>query len=140
MASIKVPVIGLLGGGTGITIGTLGAEIVNKYTGQTGYYALGVKAGVKGAIGALTYFISTKFSDSNATAAFFAEMVAYGAWGSIFLDVFAALYPGGIAGLVDDWIGAGAAAGIQARPITQQIRRLENAQMVGNATRKEGWY
>lgn len=135
-----MPVIGLLGGGTGISVGTLGAEIVNKYTGQTGWYACGVKAGVKSAIGALTYFLSTKFSDGNASAAFFAEMIAYGAWGSIFLDVFAALYPGGLAGLADDFIGAGASAGIAARPITRELRRLEDAQEVSGTTRKEAWY
>ena len=100
---LKVPMIGLTGAGTGMALGTLAAEFTSRSTGQVGWYAFGVKAGVKTGIGAIAYLASDKIGVNHATAGFFVETLAYGCLGSIFMDLAVALYPGGIAGLAEDW-------------------------------------
>lgn len=123
MRTIKVPVTGFFGAGTGITVGTLAAEWTSRSTGQLKWNAAAVKAGVKFGIGLLTYGISTKIG--SPLTSFFLEMFSYGAWGSIFLDVALAAYPGGIPGLAEDWAITTRTMAAGGRKVVRELGRLE---------------
>ena len=132
VAKLKVPVIGLLGAGAGITLGTFAAEYTSRSTGQTGWNAFGVKAGVKTGIGALAYAVSYKLGTDHATTGFIIETLAYGAFGSIFMDLAVALYPGGIAGLAEDLAMTSRTLAAGGRKVVRELSTIEQA----NATRK----
>jgi hypothetical protein len=99
-ASVKIPVVGTLGVGTGAVAGTFAAEWTARSTGQVAWNAAGVKAGVKFALGLLFFGISKKLG--GVVSSFFFEMMCYGSWGSIFFDIAMAAYPGGIPGMAED--------------------------------------
>lgn len=125
ISKIKVPVTGFFGAGTGVTVSTLAAEWTSRSTGQIGWNAAGVKAAVKGGIGLVAYGVSTKLGPLHALSSFFAEMFAYGAWGSIFLDVALAAYPGGIPGLAEDWAITARTMAAGGRKVVTELSRLE---------------
>lgn len=128
VAMLKVPVIGLTGAGTGMALGTLAAEYTSRSTGQVGWYAFGVKAGVKTGIGAIAYLASDKLGVNHATAGFFVETLAYGCFGSIFMDLAVALYPGGIAGLAEDWAMTTRTLAAGGRKVVRELGTIEKQQ------------
>ncbi len=146
VAALKIPVIGLTGAGSGMAIGTLAAEYTSRATGQVGWYAFGVKGLVKLGIGSVTYLGSTKLGLNHATAGFFVETLAYGCLGSIFMDLAIALYPGGIAGLAEDWAMTTRTLAAGGRKITQQLTAIEQQQMASRQkaaptmVQSKGWY
>lgn len=123
MKTIKVPVVGFLGGGTGAVTGTLMAEWTSRSTGQLKWNACGVKSAVKFGVGLLGYGISTKLD--GAMSSFFAEMFAYGCWGSIFFDIALAAYPGGIPGLAEDWAITARTMAAGGRRVVRELSTLE---------------
>ena len=124
IASIKVPLTGFVGIGSGITVGTLAAEWTSRSTGQLSWNAAAVKAAVKGGLGLVFYGISTRLGGSP-LASFFLEMFAYGSWGSIFLDIAMAAYPGGIPGLAEDWAITARTMAAGGRKVVTELSRLE---------------
>ena len=125
IASIKVPLTGFVGIGSGITVGTLAAEWTSRSTGQLAWNAAAVKAAVKGGLGLVFYGISTRLGPGSALASFFLEMFAYGSWGSIFLDIAMAAYPGGIPGLAEDWAITARTMAAGGRKVVTELSRLE---------------
>ena len=119
---IKIPLTGFVGVGTGATLGTLAAEFTSRATGQVAWNACAVKAGVKGGIGLLLYMISQRLGP---LASFFAEMVAYGSWGSIFFDVALAAYPGGIPGIAEDWASTVRVYSAGGRRVVRELGKIE---------------
>jgi len=119
---IKIPLTGFVGVGTGATLGTLAAEFTSRATGQVAWNACAVKAGVKGGIGLLLYMISQRLGP---LASFFAEMVAYGSWGSIFFDVALAAYPGGIPGIAEDWASTVRVYSAGGRRVVRELGAIE---------------
>jgi len=147
IAVLKVPVIGFAGAGSGMALGTLAAEYTSRATGQVGWNACGVKAGVKTGIGALAYAASYKLGDNHATAGFFIETLAYGAFGSIFMDLAVALYPGGIAGLAEDWAMTSRTLAAGGRKVVRELNQIEQQQAAQRKaappmaqSRGRGWY
>lgn len=128
MTKIKVPTVGFLGAGTGITLGTLAAEWTSRSTGQVQWNAAAVKAGVKFGVGLLTYGISTRVA--SPLSSFFMEMFSYGCWGSIFLDVALAAYPGGIPGLAEDWALTARTMAAGGRKVVSELSSLEKRTQV----------
>jgi hypothetical protein len=120
---IEVPLTGLIGVGTGASIGTLAGEYTSRAIGQTAWNACAVKAGVKGVIGFLGYAVSTKLG--GPLSSFFAEMFAYGSWGSIFFDIALAAYPGGIPGLAEDWAVTTRVYAAGGRRVASTLTRIE---------------
>ena len=120
---IEVPLTGLVGVGAGASIGTLAGEYTSRVTGQTSWSACGVKAAVKGVIGLLGYGISTRLG--GPLSSFFAEMFAYGSWGSIFLDIALAAYPGGIPGLAEDWASTTRVYAAGGRKVVRELGTIE---------------
>jgi len=133
MKTISVPTVAFLGGGTGIAVGTLGAEWVSRSSGQVKWNACAVKAGVKFGIGLVAYAISTKIPVTHALVSFFAEMFAYGSWGSIFLDVALAAYPGGIPGLAEDWAITARTVAAGGRKVVRELEKLERTGLPAGA-------
>jgi MFS family permease len=125
---------GFIGAGTGVTVGALAAEWVSRSTGQDGWNACGVKAAVKGGVGLLAYGISTKLGPMRALSSFFAEMFAYGAWGSIFLDIAMAAYPGGIPGLAEDWAITARTMAAGGRKVVTELSRVQQTQNAAKQT------
>jgi MFS family permease len=121
--NVKVPLTGFAGVGTGASIGTLAAEWTSRSTGQTAWNACAVKAGVKGLIGLLGYGISTRIG--GPLGSFFAEMFAYGSWGSIFFDIALAAYPGGIPGLAEDWASTTRVYAAGGRKVVRELGTIE---------------
>ena len=119
---IKIPLTGFVGVGTGATLGTLAAEFTSRATGQVAWNACAVKTGVKGGIGLLLYMISQRLGP---LASFFAEMVAYGSWGSIFFDVALAAYPGGIPGIAEDWASTVRVYSAGGRRVVRELGAIE---------------
>jgi len=97
-AKQKVAITGIAGAGAGVAIPTLLGEFTSRATGQAGWSACGVKAGVKGVVGLLAYLLSGRLSEAGAM---FAEIFAYTSWGSVIMDVLLAVYPGGIWGIAE---------------------------------------
>lgn len=124
-AKVKVPLTGIVGVGTGATLGTLAGEWTARSTGQVKWNACAVKAAVKGAVGLIFYGISTRLGPMRALSSFFVEMMAYGCWGSIFLDVAIAAYPGGIPGLAEDWAIAARTMAAGGKKVVQRLNELE---------------
>lgn len=127
MTTIKIPLTGFFGVGTGATVGTLTAEWTSRATGQVKWNAAGVKAAVKFGIGLLVYGISTRLGPAHALASFFLEMMAYGSWGSIFLDIALAAYPGGIPGLAEDWAITARTMAAGGKKVVRELNRLETS-------------
>ena len=146
IAVLKVPLIGLSGAGSGMALSTLAAEYTSRTTGMTGWNAFGVKAGVKTGIGALAYAASYKIGDKHATAGFFVETLAYGAFGSIFMDLAVALYPGGIAGIAEDLamtsrtLAAGGRKVVRELSVMEQHTTRQAAPIEQRITRGRGWF
>lgn len=146
LAKLKVPVVGLTGAGSGMALGTLAAEYTSRSTGQVGWYAFGVKGGVKLGIGALTYLAADKIGDKHATAGFFVETLAYGCLGSIFMDLAIALYPGGIAGLAEDFamttrtLAAGGRKVVRELGIAGQGSERQAAPTMQTQVRGRSWF
>lgn len=140
-ATVKIPVLGFLGGGSGATIGTLTAEWVSRSTGQKSWNACAVKGGVKFGIGLLTFGISRKLGAMHAMASFFTEMFTYGSWGSIFLDIAMAAYPGGIPGLAEDWAITARTMASGSQKVVRELKTLERIESASNAPMVEtkGW-
>jgi len=140
--AIKIPTIGILGAGSGISVGTLTAEWVSRTTGQTKYAALGVKAGVKGGISLLAYGISKKLGVMHDTAAWFAEMFAYGCIGSVFVDIALTLYPGGFAGLAEDWAMSVRTMAAGGKKVVREMKELEKNLLPTpeGAVPAKGWF
>jgi hypothetical protein len=126
---VKVPITGFFGAGTGVTVGTLAAEYTSRATGQVAWNACAVKGGVKFVVGLIPYMISTKLGPGSALASFFCEMFAYGSWGSIFLDVALAAYPGGIPGLAEDWAVTTRVYAAGGKKVASELTRLETRQL-----------
>ena len=120
---VKVPLTGFAGAGTGIAVGTLAAEWVSRSTGQVAWNAAAVKGAVKFGLGLVFYGLSSKIE--SAVPSFFMEMFSYGCWGSIFLDIALAAYPGGIPGLAEDWAITTRAYAAGGRKIVTELRKLE---------------
>jgi len=139
MKTIKVPLTGFVGVGTGVSVGTLAAEFTSRATGQTGYYAAGVKGLIKGIIGGVGYGISTKLGPERALASFFAEMFAYGTWGSWFIDLALAMYPGGIPGLAEDWASSIRVYAAGGRKVVRELGKLER-KTEAPVIKQEGWF
>lgn len=125
--ALKVPAIGLVGVGTGISVGTLSAEFTSRVTGQKGWAATGIKAGVKGLVGIASYLGAGRISDRHTASSFFLEMLAYGSWGSIFLDLVAQLYPGGFIGMAEDWAVTTKVYAMGSRKVAGTLNALERA-------------
>jgi len=138
-ATVKIPVIGFLGGGSGATVGTLAAEWVSRSTGQTSWSACGVKGGVKFGIGLLSYGISRKLGAMHALSSFFAEMFTYGAWGSILLDIFLAAYPGGLPGLAEDWAITTRTIAAGGKKVIRELNDLERKEKIPATAVQKGW-
>jgi len=119
----KVPLTGSLGAGTGVALGTLAAEWTARSAGQTGWNACGIKGLVKFVIGMIGYAVSPKL---EGLSSFFAEMFAYGTWGSILMDIALAAYPGGIPGLAEDWAIGARTLAAGGRRVSAVIRRVES--------------
>ena len=128
VAKLKVPLIGLSGAGSGMALGTLAAEYTSRSTGQVGWNAFLVKGGVKTGIGVIAYLASGKIGDKNATTGFFVETLAYGCFGSIFMDLAVALYPGGIAGLAEDWSMTTRTLAAGGRKVVRELGTIEKQQ------------
>ncbi len=132
--SVKIPTIGILGAGSGIATGTLVGEWTARSVGQTGYAALGVKAGVKGGISLLSYGASKKLGVEHDMASFFAEMFAYGCLGSVFLDVALALVPGGLPGLAEEFAMATRVMATGGRRVVRELSVIEETQKTSAGT------
>lgn len=121
--SVPVPVVGFLGAGSGLALGTLGAEYVSRVAGQSGWAAVGVKGITRGLIGTAAYVGSTKIK--GAKTSFFAEMLAYGDLGGFFLDVALALHPGGIPGLAEDLATTTRVMAAGGKQVVKELSELE---------------
>jgi len=133
-AKQKVAVTGVSGVAAGLALSTLAAEFTSKATGQTGWAACGVKAGVKGLIGAMAYLVSGRVGESTAM---FAEMFAYTSWGSIVMDVIMAAYPGGIPGLAEEMASMVRVAAVGGRRTVRELGMIESG--VGTPGQVVGW-
>jgi len=122
---VKVPITGFFGVGTGASLGVLGAEFTSRATGQVSWNACAVKGGVKLVIGLIPYIISTKLGPGRALVSFFCEMFAYGSWGSWFLDVALAAYPGGITGLAEDWASTVRVYAAGGKKVVRELGKIE---------------
>ena len=125
---IKIPLTGFVGVGSGATVGTLAAEFTSRATGQVAWNACAVKAGVKGGIGLLLYMVSQRLGPLGS---FFAEMFAYGSWGSIFFDVALAAYPGGIPGIAEDWASTTRVYAAGGRRVVRELGKIERMTPTG---------
>ena len=96
VASYKVPAAGLIGAGAGMSVAEFISEFVARVTGQVKWAKVGVKGVVKGLLGVLFFFASTKLPGLWSLGM---EISSYGAFGSIIPDVIFAVYPGGVVGL-----------------------------------------
>lgn len=123
METIKVPLAGFLGAGTGAGITTLAAEYTARVTGQVKWNACAVKGAVKGVLGILLYGISMRLPGAWS---FFVEMMAYAGWGSWFLDIAIALHPGGIPGLAEKWAIETRVIAAGGRRVGSKLGELEN--------------
>lgn len=93
-----VPVIGAVGVGAGITLGTFISEVVTRATGYTGWTKFGVKALLKTSLFGLLFFVSQRL---GGMLSFGLEVASYGALGSIIPDLFDAAVEGGVIGLAE---------------------------------------
>jgi len=125
-ATVKVPVVGFTGVGTGVAVGTLAAEFTSRATGQTSWAACGVKGAVKLGVGLVAYLTSTKLGPLHSLASFFAEMFAYGTWGSWLLDIALAAYPGGIPGLAEDWASTVRVYAAGGKRVVKELGKIES--------------
>jgi len=99
---VKVPATGI----TGVSIGASGGEFLGEFgaraTGQVGperkWQEFGIKAVLKGVFGAVFFAISTRVPG---LWALLTDMVGYGSVGTIILDFFKAVIPGGIPGIAE---------------------------------------
>ena len=121
---IKIAVTGLGGAGTGIVAGTLAGEVTSRATRQVSWNACAVKAAVKGTIGLVVFGVSGRVG--NAVASFFLETMAYGAWGSILVDIATAWYPGGLVGLAEDWASTLRVYSAGGKAVVRELKNLEN--------------
>ena len=137
---VKIPLVGTLGVGTGAVGSTLAAEWTSRSTGQVAWNACAVKAGVKFGLGLIFYGISRKL---GTLGAFFFEMMSYGSWGSILFDIAQAAYPGGVAGLAEDWALTTRSYAAGGRKIVKELGALENlgAQKVPQTIQRgQSWF
>jgi len=139
--SVKLPTIGFVGVGTGISTGTILAEFTARATGQKSWAACAVKGGVKFGVGLITLGISRKLGALRATSSFFCEMFTYGAWGSILLDIFLAAYPGGLPGLAEDWAVTTRTIAAGGKKVIRELNELERKEKALAPTQNEkGWF
>lgn len=136
-AKQKVALTSVGGVAAGLALPTLAAEFTSRATGQTGWAACGVKAGVKGLIGALLYLVSGRIGES---AAMFAEVFAYTSWGSIIMDVFLAAYPGGIPGLAENWASMVRVAAVGGRRVVRELGVIEKGAGAPAQVATQRWY
>ena len=132
-----VPLVGIAGAGSGMTLGVFVGEVVTRITGQTGWAKFGIKAIVKGLLTGALYLISARFSG---LLSFGVEVASYGVAGSLIPDLFEVALPGGILGLAEGTAVAVRSAGLK-KP-TQERReesRFEKPLTVDLSTRKETW-
>lgn len=124
----RVPITGVLGAGTGAAAGELLSETLARGTGQTGWNKVGVKAFGKGLVFGLFYLISTRVPGLSSL---FFEIAGYSSLGSIFFDLFAQAFPGGIWGLAERWALAMRGAAFGAERVAAELEVVE-----GGATAK----
>jgi hypothetical protein len=95
-AKAETAVTAVGGAAIGVSIGDFTAEFFSRIAKQTGWAKFGVKAAVKLAIAWILWFFSTKLAPG--AWKLFTEVAAYGSAGSMALDFWAAVVPGGTAG------------------------------------------
>ncbi|MEM1551564.1 MAG: hypothetical protein QXH03_02705 [Candidatus Bathyarchaeia archaeon] len=102
---------GALGVVTGLTLNEFFAEWAGRVSGQTGWGLVGVKALVKGLLGAAFWGLAARVT--GPILKLFLNVVGYTTTGTIIWDVFRELYPGGIWGIAEAAavMARGAAAG-----------------------------
>lgn len=99
MASTKiVPVVGLVGTGSGISLGVFISEVVARSTGQTGWAKFGLKALVKGLLFGALFLVSGRL---GGLWSFGVELASYGVVGSVIPDAFEAAMAGGLIGAAE---------------------------------------
>lgn len=82
-----------IGAGSGFIVGDYLSEMVKTTVAQVGWKGVGVKALVKVGLGLGTGVIA--FKTSNPLVKIFAALASVGSMGSILVDVFKQVYPGG---------------------------------------------
>lgn len=110
--NVRDLVVGGLGAGTGAGVGELAGEFVAKTAKQTGWAKFGIKAIVKGILGAVLYGASYIF---GGIPGYFIRMMGFGSFGGIAIDLIAAIFPGGIPGIAEKLAVAVAGVGKKAK-------------------------
>lgn len=108
-----------------MSVGVLSGEFTNRLAGTTGWKGVAVKGVTKGVVGTALYFGAQKLSDKGRIdMAFFTELAAYSAMGSIIPDVVASLYPGGLQGVAEDMATTAKAFALGGRRTLGAMRRM----------------
>ena len=118
-----VPVIGVVGAGTGMTLGVFVGEVVTRITGQTGWAKFGIKALVKGLLTAGLYLVSSRL---GGLLSFGVEVASYSVAGSLIPDVFEVALPGGILGISEGIAVAVRSAGLKRTVTPSSERRIQS--------------
>ena len=93
-----IPIVGLVGTGSGISLGVFISEVVTRATGQTGWAKFGLKAIVKGLLFGALFLVSGRL---NGLWSFGVELASYGVVGSVIPDAFEAAMSGGLVGAAE---------------------------------------
>ena len=114
----------------GACAGELLSETLARGTGQTGWNKVGVKAFGKTLILGLFYLISTRM---GGLGSLFFEVAGYSSMGSIFFDLFAQVFPGGIWGLAERWALSLRGAAFGAERVAAELEIVETGATTAKA-------